>query len=90
MKRFLESLPILKQSKFLKFSQRVRAFPHRFSKFTAIKQIELVARMMEMARAAQEQADGSNAPIDVQSIPDEIVVQVFSDPRAEKVSCARS
>ena len=49
------------------------------------KQIELVAKMMEMARAAQEQADGSNPPIDAQSIPDEIVVQVFSDPRADKL-----
>ena len=48
------------------------------------KQFELVAAMMEMARNAQEQADDGDAPGGaLDAIPDNIVEQVFADPRAD-------
>ncbi|MGI9408971.1 MAG: hypothetical protein ACR2OV_02775 [Hyphomicrobiaceae bacterium] len=48
------------------------------------KQFEIVAAMMEMARAAQEQADDDDPPDGAtDDIPDNIVEQVFADPRAD-------
>ena len=47
------------------------------------KQIELVAALVEMARTAHDQASDDEAPGEAPPIPNNIVQQVFADPRAD-------
>ncbi len=49
------------------------------------KQVELVTQLIGMAQAAQAQSGGAGAPGDRGGIPDEIVEQVFADPRADEI-----